>query len=428
MLLTLYTVLLIVFSPVVLIGFVWRFGLRRTFNGLPERFGGGTRKLKADEKNRTVIWTHAASVGEVRAVEAFLRLLPSRIPGVVRCLTTTTVNGRDLAESLDIAETVHLAPADYPFCVGRFLNRWGPKALVLVETELWPHWIHTARRRNVPVLIVNGRLSERSLRSYRLLPGFWRPILESITRIGAQSPGHAARWKSLGGKPSQIVVTGNLKYDVALPDLSQRAAVFRKYGFSESDYVLVCGSTHAGEEDILIDVAVSLRARGESVKLVLAPRHVERAAEAARQLHRANLPFRLRSAHVTAPESFPVMVLDTLGELTEVYGLASAAFVGGSLIRRGGQNPLEPARWGVPVVFGPSMENFQEMAEMFLEKKGAVQVPDGKALEELIVSWRRDPASAQNVGEAARRAALSQGGSVEKSIALLQEVLRASRP
>ncbi len=428
MLLTLYTVVLIVFSPVVLAGFVWRFGLRRTFLGLPERFGGGTRKLKPEEKNRTVIWTHAASVGEVRAVEAFLRLLPERIPGVVRCLTTTTVNGRDLAESLDIAETVHLAPADYPFCVGRFLNRWSPKALVLVETELWPHWIHTARKQNVPVLIVNGRLSERSLRSYRLLPGFWRPILESIARIGAQSPGHAARWQSLGGKPSQIVVTGNLKYDVALPDPAQRAAIFRKYGFAESDYVLVCGSTHAGEEEILIDAVDSLRKRGEAVKLVLAPRHVERAAESARLLHRANLPFRVRSAHVANPESFPVMVLDTLGELQKVYGLASAAFVGGSLIRRGGQNPLEPARWGVPVIFGPSMENFQEMADLFLERKGAVQVADGKALEELILAWKRDPAAARTIGNAARATALSQGGSVEKSVALLQEVLRSARP
>jgi 3-deoxy-D-manno-octulosonic-acid transferase len=232
----------------------------------------------------------------------------------------------------------------------------------------------------------------------------------------------------LGADPGQVVVTGNLKSDVPLPDPSRRGAVKSSFGFSPADVVWACGSTHAGEEEVLSDVLLRLRASGVDLKMILAPRHVDRALPVARMLATKGLSVRLRSLRVAADEpEAAVLVLDTLGELSEAYGAAAFAFVGGSLIPRGGQNPLEPARWAIPVMFGPHMENFREMAERFLSEGAALQVADGASVEKEAAALLKDPARASALGEAARRAAESQRGAVEKSLALIGETLgRAS--
>jgi 3-deoxy-D-manno-octulosonic-acid transferase len=417
----LYSTLILVFSPLVFLSFVWKYGLRRTLRGLPERLGMG-----AGPAGRTFpkgwLWVHAASVGEVKAAEAFLRAIPSRFPGYGRLLTTTTVAGQDIAEKAGLAECVRLAPVDLPFCLNRLLDRWSPKAAVLVETELWPNWIRGLARRKVSAAVVNGRLSEKTFPRYMRLGRFWEPLMESFARVGVQSPAHASRFLQLGAHPDRVVITGNLKFDVPLPDLSRRSAVAAKFGFLPSDAVWVCGSTHDGEEALLADALVSLRAKGHPVKMLLAPRHVERAAAVGEVLARRGLPFRRRSAPSSGGGA-AVLILDTVGELAEAYGLASFAFVGGSLIPRGGQNPLEPARWGVPVFFGPHMNNFREMAELFAAEQAAIQVPDVAALEAGILSLLEDPARAELLGRAARKTAESQRGALEASLTLLSQVL-----
>jgi 3-deoxy-D-manno-octulosonic-acid transferase len=424
----LYTALAAVLAPAVVLAFVWRYGLRRTLSGLPERLGMG-----AGPGGRMFaggwLWIHAASVGEVKAAEALLRAVPDRFPGVGRLLTTTTVTGKELAEKNGLAECVRLAPADLPWCVGRLLDRWRPRAAVLVETELWPNWIRGLDRRGVPTVVVNGRVSDRSYPRYLALRRFWAPLLVRLDRVGAQSHGHADRFLKLGVDPSRVVVTGNLKFDVPLPDSSRRSAVKSSFGFSPTDVVWACGSTHAGEEEVLSDVLLRLRASGLGLKMIMAPRHVERALPVARMLAAKGLSVRLRSLRVSAegPEA-AVLILDTMGELSEAYGAAAFAFVGGSLIPRGGQNPLEPARWAIPVLFGPHMENFREMAERFLAEGAAVQISDGAVLEKEASSLLKNASRASALGEAARRVAESQRGAVEKSLALVAEALgRASR-
>jgi 3-deoxy-D-manno-octulosonic-acid transferase len=349
---------------------------------------------------------------------------------VGRLLTTTTVTGKELAEKIGLAECVRLAPADLPWCVDRLLDRWRPRAAVLVETELWPNWIRGLDRRGVPAVVVNGRVSDRSFPRYRALRRFWAPLLARLDHVGAQSFVHADRFLRLGADPGRVVVTGNLKSDVPLPDPSRRNAVKSSFGFSSTDIIWACGSTHAGEEEILSDVLLGLRASGLDLKMILAPRHVERALPVARMLAAKGLSVRLRSLGGAADEpAASVLVLDTLGELSEAYGSAAFAFVGGSLIPRGGQNPLEPARWGIPVLFGPHMENFREMAERFLTEGAAVKVSDGISLEKEASSLLKDASRASALGEAARRVAESQRGAVEKSLALLADTLgRASRP
>ncbi len=420
--LSLYSFLVALLWPLVFLGFVWRFGLVKTLKGLGERFGLSLAPAPPAERGR--VWVHAASVGEVRAVEPFLRAVGRRFPGLGRCLTTTTVAGKRLAEDLGLAEEVRLAPVDLPFCVNRFLSAWRPRALVLVETELWPNWIRTARSRRVPLALVNGRISDRSFGSYRRLRFFWRPLLEGFAAIGVQSPGQAERFGRIGAPAPALRVTGNLKFDVPLPDLSRRPDLLRRYGFSADDRVWVCGSTHAGEEGILLEAFRGLRQRGVPAKLVLAPRHVDRVPELARRLEQAGFAFRLRSALSSSGGPFDALLVDTVGELPEIYGAATWAFVGGSLIpQRGGQNPLEPARWGVPVAFGPHMKDFREMVDLFLREGGAFRAADGKALEERLFAWFRDPEAARRAGEAARRVAESQGGALDKNLALLADVL-----
>jgi 3-deoxy-D-manno-octulosonic-acid transferase len=417
-LLNFYSLLLAVLWPLIFLAFVWRFGLRRTFRGLGERLGGGP------ESPGDTLWVHAASVGEVKAVEPLLRRLPERFPGMRRLLTTTTVPGQELARKLNLAEEVRLAPLDLGFCAGRFLQRRRVKALALVETELWPNWLRTARARGVPVAVLNGRISDRSIASYLRLKFLWAPLLQGLRRVGAQSPEHARRWTLAGADPARVSVNGNLKYDAALPDRGGRLELFKKYRFRRSDHIWVCGSTHAGEEEVLAGVLAALLKRGDSLKMVLAPRHVERAGDVGRLLAARGLSFRLRTAAGADFAPADVLILDTVGELAEAYGLASAVFLGGSLAPRGGQNPLEPARWGAPLLFGPHMENFQDIADLLLAGGGAARVADGPALEKKLSAWKADPGAAAACGEAALRAARSQQGAVEKSLDLLEEILR----
>lgn len=419
----LYTFLVALFSPLILLSFVWKYGLRKTLRGLPERLGMG-----AGPAGKTFpqgwLWIHAASVGEVRAAAPFLRALPLRFIGMGRLLTTTTVAGQELAEKEGLAECVRLAPVDLPFCVNRLLDRWRPKAAVLVETELWPNWLRGLERRHVPVAVVNGRVSDRAFPRYRLLTSFWEPLLASFRRLGVQSPAHASRFLQLGARPDAVVITGNIKFDVPLPDLSAKDAVRTKFGFYPSDTVWVCGSTHPGEEEILAGVLADLRAGGHAVKMLLAPRHVERAEEVGKVLTAKGLSHRLRSrTGAGAPPSADVLVLDTLGELSEAYGAAAFSFTGGSLADKGGQNPLEPARWGAPVFFGPHMENFQEIADLFAAEKAAVRVSDGESLKKEILAVLDDSAQGELLGRAARRAVESQKGALEASLKLLADAL-----
>jgi 3-deoxy-D-manno-octulosonic-acid transferase len=421
--LTLYSFLTALLSPLILLVFVWRYGLRRTLRGLPERFVLGG----SDGSPKPTLWIHAASVGEVRAAESFLRAAPARYPGWPRLLTTTTVNAKELAERLDVAEFVRLAPVDRPGPLGRFVRRWNPRALILVETELWPQWLKGLSENNVPVCVINGRMSDGAFPWYYRLRFFWEPLLATLARAGVQSPTNASRFLQLGALPDAVAITGNLKFDVPLPDPARRAALRALYRVEGDAPVWVAGSTHDGEEEIVLGAFLRLRREGVPLRLVLAPRHVERAGEVRRYAENTGFRAVLRTRLSEGDAPWDLLVLDTVGELADVYGLATVAYVGGSLIARGGQNPLEPARWGVPVLFGPHMTNFREMAKLFEERRAALRVADAESLLAALRDLIASPEKRAALGDAARACADAQRGALEANLALVAEGL-ASGP
>ncbi|MBL0058474.1 MAG: 3-deoxy-D-manno-octulosonic acid transferase [Elusimicrobia bacterium] len=352
-----------------------------------------------------------------------MRALPARFPGVPRLLTTTTVHGKELALRLGVADVVRLAPIDRPGAVRRVIGRGRPRAVVLVETELWPHWLRAFAAEKIPVVVVNGRISDGAFPLYYRLRRPLSSLLSTLTRVGVQSPTHASRFLQLGARPEAVAITGNLKFDLPLPDPGRRPALRKVYGFSDEDPVWVLGSTHPGEEAAALEAFAELRREWPSLRLVAAPRHVERAAEVRTIFSARGFRTALRSQLSSSAGLVDVLVLDTVGELAEIYGLATVVFVGGSLVRRGGQNPLEPARWGVPVVFGPHMENFREIVSLFRENRAAVEIKDPGGLADAVAGLLRSADRRASLGQAARALADSQRGALEANLNLLQEAL-----
>ncbi|MHB9155170.1 MAG: 3-deoxy-D-manno-octulosonic acid transferase, partial [Endomicrobiales bacterium] len=335
------TVLFILFLPAMLF-LMLRYRRRfaaEFFYRYRERLG--TWKMPAGkEDTRPLLWFHCASLGEARAAEPLIRELKDfRI-----LLTTVTFSGREYARTNSLGDLLYYAPLDFSFLVAKAVSPLKPRGLVLVETELWPGMIAAAKKAGAKVVLANGRLSSHSYPFYRDLSFFWKPVLGRIDHLCARSPEDAERFVSIGFPESRAEVTGNIKYDRTFPATGRDREEFR---LAAADTVWVCGSTRPGEEEILAGVFNALRKKYASLKLVIAPRHVERARQVAALLDRNHIRSSLRSRPAAA--DFECLVVDTFGELQALYALSDLAFVGGSLVDKGGQNPIEPAAFSKPV-------------------------------------------------------------------------------
>lgn len=392
---------------------------------LPARLGRlpearGTRPL----------WLHAASVGEAGVAATLARALPPNLDLVV---TTVTPTGQAAAERLFEPLTaggrsvvVTYLPFDLGLLVGRFLDRYAPRALVLFESELWPLLLRDCRRRSIPVAVLNARISDRSYgRMKRVGRLYRRFLLDPLGRLGAQSPQDEERLLSLGAWPARTSLTGNLKFDTPEPvPVAGLEQALRDLAADRP--ILVAGSTMPGEEPIVLDAFKRL---DREALLVLAPRHPERFDEVWREVEERSLPGMRRSGIAAAgdagpPTSLPgIVLLDSLGELASIYRLASAAFIGGTLVPTGGHNPIEAARFGVPVIVGPSMENFRRIARDLEAADGLTLAPDGEALTE---AWRRLLDRPDEAAEQGRRGLAivdRNRGAVERSVELLSELV-----
>ena len=374
------------------------------------------------------LWLHAVSVGEVGVAATLARALPPDLPLLI---TTVTPTGQARARALfppdgpRPAEVAYL-PFDLGFAVRRFYDRFAPRALVLVEGDYWPLVLHEARRRDLPVAVVNGRVGDRSFARLRRLRPLLGPLFSGVDRFGVQTEEDRNRLAALGIPPERIAVTGNLKYESPEPPRKPELEETLR-ALAAGRPLLLAGSTMAGEEEQVLE-AHRIAGGGARALLVLAPRHPERWGEVEALLRDRGIAAARRSRVPEATAPPDVLLLDSLGELAALYRLAAAAFIGGTLVPTGGHNPLEPARFGVPVAVGPSMHNFREMAGQFDRAHAWRRAADAPALGAIWKEWLDDPAAAREQG--ARAAALVEAnrGSLERTLRVLAELgLAAAR-
>ena len=365
------------------------------------------------------IWIHAVSVGEVLATRPLIPALKQRYPNHQVYLSTTTMTGNEVAQkSMRGVEGFFYAPFDFPGPVKRVLATLNPSLLVIMETEIWPNLIHQAHRRGTRIAIVNGRISTSSFAGYRRIRGFLRSVLAEVDVFLMQGEAHAERIRELGAPAERVRVTGNLKFDAVEAERTPERLARIIAGESPRHRPLwVAGSTMAGEEELILQAYRYVCERVPHAGLVIAPRHPERFAEVPALVESAG--FRCVRRTTLDPGAWrdgDVVLLDTLGELIQVYSLATVVFVGGSLVPSGGHNILEPAVAGKPVIVGPHMENFQEIAEKFRAEGAMVQVASAEELALEVTSLLTDEARRRNLGEKAKSLVDRNRGAVRNTI------------
>ncbi len=395
---------------------------RRPYRDLRERFAAYPAGLLDSIAGSRPIWVHAASVGEVRSAAALLQRIKARWPERKLLLSTVTATGRRTGwEALPHVDAVTYLPLDLPWLVSRSLRRLRPEVIIVLETEIWPNFIHAAHRLRIPLVVLSGRLSPRGAALFKRFQRLFQPVLERVSAFGMQDDENAARLLGLGVDPARVTVTGSLKH---APDATAAGPPADLSRFGPGP-VAVAGSTHRGEEEVLLDVLPGLRRRFPGLLLVLAPRHPERFAEVERLLRQRGLRYHRWSDPGGAPSGeVAVLLLDTLGELPRVYGCADVAFVGGTLVPAGGHNLLEPARWAKPVLFGPHHGNVAGIARVLLEEGGGVEVRGPEDLQAQIGGLLEEPGRAATVGRAAARAAAADADVVSRSMRLVCRELR----
>ena len=378
------------------------------------------------------IWIHAVSVGEALTVRALAADLKSRYPRLRLFLSTTTIAGQQVAKQIQHLDGVFYFPFDWNVIVRRTLNLVKPRIFIMMETEIWPNLLRMCRKRGVKTIVINGRISSRSYPRYRLARPFFRRVLADIDRFCMQSEESARRLIDLGADPARVTMTGSLKFDsLELPAPASHARprerVLRFFRLAPTRQVVVAGSTMQGEDAAVLRAFARVKATSPNALAILAPRRPERFEEVERLARAAGfVTIRRSELPIDAEPRADVVVLDSIGELAQIYQLATAVFVGGSLADHGGHNILEPAIFGKPIVFGPHMQNFKEIAETFLANGAAVQVHSDQDLEEALLGLLTDPVRRARLGAAARALVEANRGAKDKTLAVIEALAPAS--
>ena len=393
-------------------------------SGLGERLGFYGPEITTPVHGSRPIWIHAASVGEVKSGGRLIAELRSRVPQSKIIFSTFTHTGHDVAQQLALADAVLFFPLDLAWIVRRALTTFDPSVVIFIETEIWPNFVYEAYRRGIPSLLLSGRISRRAFRKYAVFSAFFHKVLGCFTAFGMQTEEDLERVVALGAARSRAFLTGNLKRVAGNAQGSPEAGVGRRAGTragtrAKESYWLVVGSSHKGEEEILLDVFLSLRKRFPKLQMVLAPRHPQRFLEVEKLLAARGFQFEKKS-QLNGQLYFEkeVMLLDTIGDLQDFYAAGDIAFVGGSLVDAGGHNVLEPARFGKPVLFGPYVTNFGSLAHEMKQRGAAIEVAGAGDLVREINELLADPEKRRSLGEKAYRFAAEDDGVLERSVAL----------
>ena len=449
----LYNSLLILVSPIVVCillakprcrrGFRQRMGLEEglfgwfRLSGLscskepdqPNKQDNRNEPGQPDQPNKPVIWVHAVSLGEAAAVVPLVRELHNRHPDFRIIVTTVTETGREAVEQRLAGVAEHqYAPLDFPWVVSRTVERLRPLLYLFVETELWPNLLWRLHARGIPAVLVNGRLSSRSFRrqDLPLLRSFYRSVLQSLALCLMQSARDAQRIVALGAEFSRVHVTGNIKFDQPLPAAQVDSLLRGSLGVGEREQLILAGSTHPGEEELLVSAYGQIVKTHPSTVLMLAPRHIERVDRVEAMVKAAGFIVQ-RKSQIRAVAAGPrVIILDTRGELARAYQEATVAFVGGTLVPVGGHNLLEPAVWGKPVLFGPYTDHCAEVATLLHQAGGGYRVSGPQEIVRYVDEWLVNQGTRDAAGQAARRVVMDNQGALQRSLQLIESCLTSS--
>lgn len=414
---------------------MWKRG--RFFEAFGERFGFYSDEIiqKLKKNQSSPVWIHAVSVGEMMIATALLRELRKRDPHQAIVLTTTTVTGRQVGEKLiDDNTTLIYYPIDFYFSAARAFRAIRPSILLLIEQEIWPNTIWRAYRKKVPVWIINARLSDRSAKRFAKFRRVTRPLLQKISLVTLQDENDRERLTRAGFSSHLLWSIGSMKFDVAELNANEKnlADELRlQLGWGKEDFVLLAGSTHSGEEEIFLRVFNRIKKEFPKIRLVLAPRHMERSGQVTRTIEEMDIPYVKRTDLLKEKESkvegkdISILLLDTTGELSAVYELGSVNFIGKSLMGHGGQNFLEAARVGKPVVVGPHMENFRRLIEWFQQADALIQIEDEDSLFHEIKKLSSDRERCLRYGERAQKLYRENLGASKKTVQMLNQWLNA---
>ena len=416
----LYNVLLLIAFPFIVLVL---FAKPRCRRGFLQRLGYVPPNLR--NLDSPVLWVHAVSLGEVTAVIPLVKGLHQRYPNWSIIISTVTETGREAVEER-LAGVAHhcYCPLDFPWAVNAYLRWVHPVALLIVETELWPNLLKSVSRLKIPAILVNGRLSTGSFTRYRYIRGFMGQVLSTLTLCLMQSERDAQRIVELGAKPGKVHNSGNMKFDHVNDESAAETPTLSRsmIGLDDSEQLFVAGSTHSEEEEQLLRSYKCVTEKFPSLVLLIAPRHIERTQQIEEKVLKYGFPCtrksRMQSHHHTRDRARGprVILLDTRGELAFVYSLGWIAFVGGTLIPIGGHNLLEPARWGVPVFFGPFTDHCSEVAHLLREAGGGIEVQNEEELSEKILHAYHDASWTKRVGEVAQEVLLKHSGVVERNL------------
>lgn len=373
----------------------------------------------------STLWIHAVSVGEVKAAEPLIRALTEDSRNLF--ISTITDSGQGLAESLfgDQAKVFYF-PLDWQWLCRMYLSRIRPSAVLLMETEIWPGFISAAASLEIPILLINGRISDQSFRRYQGIRFFLAPLLELISHFCMQARQDKKRILKLGARADRVNQMGNLKYDYQLTEIPEKTAMVQRVENllkpAADDFLWICGSTREGEETLLLKVFQSLSQEFPNLRMLLAPRHPHRAQEISRQLTHHGFSY-LRSSQLDSHkiDSPRILILDSIGELAYLYQLADVVFVGGSLVATGGHNIIEAAYFAKPILFGPHMENFTEVSSAFLNSYAALQVQSAEELTSKLHDLLRDADTRRWLGRNARKVVRDNQGAVERTIQVVRQ-------
>lgn len=421
----LYFLFLLLYLPAVIFQSVFRKKKTRIVNriksGLP---------ANNDPSRQKKIWIHAVSVGEVNASLALTRKLVNN--GCKVFLSTTTVTGQQVARSsLGSSVTLFYFPLDFKILCRSALRRIRPDVVAIMETEIWPNFLEAARREKIPVIYINGRISDQSIKNYQLISPLLKPVFERIRFMCMQSDIDALRAGQIGASEKILRVTGNMKFDYSLDIAAEKRTLQSQLGSlllrKAVSQLWICGSTKPNEEELIASIYNNLKIEFPALSLLIAPRHPHRGEEVSEIFTGKGFRTRRRSLlnmdKARVEDQCDVLVLDTVGELAYLYEIADIVFMGGSLVPTGGQNVIEPAFFGKPILFGPSMTNFREIADIFKNRQAAVQVHSPQDLEREIRRLLKDEAARSALGRNARKVLADNRGAVERNLDIINSII-----